>query len=251
MNKLIRDNKGFSIVEGLLVLLTLAVIGVAGYFVSKHIDTKKTTTTTTTATTITNPYAGWKDYCDITVKLCFKYPSTWTDNDGSITSVGTIQTVINATSTADVQYGNLLPASGEPAIVFTSDPLSQLAPPANTTIDTSGTFSFYISYISNLANNDSNYKVLGGYYMGAGENIPSDFVVNTSTITKLSLKAGQVSQLQDKAFNISSSLKPNNIIIIGGGPITTNVYTPSQAATWLTSTVGQATLQLLQSFHSE
>ena len=46
MKKLNKSSDGFTFVEVLLVLATLAVIGVAGYFVAKHVDTKKASTTT-------------------------------------------------------------------------------------------------------------------------------------------------------------------------------------------------------------
>lgn len=36
-----KDNSGFAIMEVFLVLLTLGIIGVAGYFVAKHLDNSR------------------------------------------------------------------------------------------------------------------------------------------------------------------------------------------------------------------
>jgi Flp pilus assembly pilin Flp len=65
MNKLNKNEHGFTAIEILLVVVTLAIIGTAGYFVAKHIDKKNTPTTavatvskTTTKTpikTLTDP----------------------------------------------------------------------------------------------------------------------------------------------------------------------------------------------------
>lgn len=94
MTKLPKNENGFSAVELLLVLLTLIVIGGAGYFVAKHVDKKTPTTATTVSTTTTtsattsptipkpaqpvNPYAGWSTYSSTNEGLSFKYPVNWT-----------------------------------------------------------------------------------------------------------------------------------------------------------------------------
>jgi hypothetical protein len=92
MNKLSKNQKGFTVVEALLFILIVAVIGFGGYYVWHTQHNKKTPVTTTstssksststkpitTATTTPNPYAGWKQYCSTYEKSCFKYPSTWT-----------------------------------------------------------------------------------------------------------------------------------------------------------------------------
>jgi hypothetical protein len=79
MNK---DQKGFTVVEGLLIVLTLAVIGFGGYYVWHTQHKPKTTTPTTAASTTTptktssNPTAGWRTYSDGTIS--FQYPQTVT-----------------------------------------------------------------------------------------------------------------------------------------------------------------------------
>lgn len=49
MKKLYSNVDGFSVVELLLVIVTLAIIGVAGYFVAKHIDKNKVPVATVTS----------------------------------------------------------------------------------------------------------------------------------------------------------------------------------------------------------
>lgn len=90
MNDLNKNSNGFTVVEVLLVIVTLAIIGGAGYFVAKHIDnqaptaaptsatTKSATTAKTTTTPAPSPYAGWNTYTLAKEKLTFRYPTTWT-----------------------------------------------------------------------------------------------------------------------------------------------------------------------------
>jgi hypothetical protein len=79
MNKLKSNSNGFSAVELLLVIVTLAVIGVVGYFVARHVDKKTTTPTTSSTSSITtNSYAGWKSATLKYEKLSFEYPANWT-----------------------------------------------------------------------------------------------------------------------------------------------------------------------------
>ena len=96
MGKLESNEKGFTAVEGLLIVLILVVIGAVGYMVyhndhktktvntantpsSKAATTAKTTTTTTKTTTQTNPTAGWATYTSTLGGFSFKYPTKgWT-----------------------------------------------------------------------------------------------------------------------------------------------------------------------------
>ena len=68
MNKTLKNQKGFALVEGLLIILILAVIGFGGYYVwhSQH----KTTTATTTATSSKKASASAQKTSDnATVKI--------------------------------------------------------------------------------------------------------------------------------------------------------------------------------------
>jgi len=84
MNNL-KNSKGFTLVETLLVLLVVAVIGFGGYYVwqNQHKDetkvssTKAAVTKTETKSQSSDPYHGWKPYILPYEKLSFKYPSDW------------------------------------------------------------------------------------------------------------------------------------------------------------------------------
>ena len=80
MRKLQKNENGFSAVEIVLVLVIIVLIGAVGWLVYKDnhkntttsakstsASTKSSTSTSTKTTTTpaaTNPYAGWKTYCD-------------------------------------------------------------------------------------------------------------------------------------------------------------------------------------------
>lgn len=80
------NQKGFTLVETLLVVLVLAVIGFGGYYVwqnqnenndAKANSTEATVTKTESKKNNTDPYQGWKSYTLPYEKLSFKYPSDW------------------------------------------------------------------------------------------------------------------------------------------------------------------------------
>jgi len=90
INNVDKNQKGFTAVEGLLIILILAVVGFGGYYVyhTNH-KTKAAVSTTaakestassnkSTVAKTTNPYAGWKTFCSTMGGLCLKYPTNWT-----------------------------------------------------------------------------------------------------------------------------------------------------------------------------
>jgi len=82
------NQKGFSAVEVILVLIIVALIGVVGWLVHKNNNTSATTkarpnvSTPTNTAPVSDTYSGRKQYCSAHEKSCFKYPSSWslTDN---------------------------------------------------------------------------------------------------------------------------------------------------------------------------
>jgi Tfp pilus assembly protein PilE len=93
VGKLKYNQKGFTAVEGLLIVLILVVIGAVGYMVYHNhhktttaaatttSSTKPATSTKTTTSTTTQPastYAGWKTYTSAEEGASFKYPANWT-----------------------------------------------------------------------------------------------------------------------------------------------------------------------------
>lgn len=79
-----KNQKGFTLIEGLLAVIFLSLIGFIGYYVwhTNQKDNKTVNSTSLTEkTTAVNNYQGWKDYCSTNEKACFKYPTTWKVED--------------------------------------------------------------------------------------------------------------------------------------------------------------------------
>ena len=87
MNKIQKNQKGFTAIEGLLIILILVVIGAVAYMV--YHNNHKTTVTTITTTSnhkavnstkkdTASPYTGWNAYTLPKEKLTFRYPTNWT-----------------------------------------------------------------------------------------------------------------------------------------------------------------------------
>lgn len=122
MGKLRNDQKGFSAVESILVLVIVALIGVVGFMVYKNHNktkpapaastaAKSTTTPAKTTPASTNPYAGWKTYTSSVEKITFKYPADWTADTAD-------QYASNDPSNSD--YTALRSADGKVVVRWTS-----------------------------------------------------------------------------------------------------------------------------------
>lgn len=86
MKKIQKHTAGFGTVELVLVLIIAALLAGLGWYVWNQNKDKKTvsndtsqnTAITTEKKTATSVYDGWKEYCSLEEKSCFKYPSDWT-----------------------------------------------------------------------------------------------------------------------------------------------------------------------------
>lgn len=77
--------RGFSVVEALIILLVVSVLGFTGWYVyhtrqtSDNNSGKASNSSNSTAVTHEpNPYAGWKIFCSGVTTACFRYDPTWT-----------------------------------------------------------------------------------------------------------------------------------------------------------------------------
>lgn len=104
MKRLTKNDRGFTVVEILLVLVTLAVIGVGGFYVAKHVN-NKTASSTATESANNTPVSTPKEYLKIT-QLGIKIPLassnsdlgyTWNDINHSAT-IGSISLMQKAKS---------------------------------------------------------------------------------------------------------------------------------------------------------
>ena len=164
------SSTGFSIVEGLIVVVVVAIIGLGGWWVWRHNHQQKKTATSSGSTTnqtgkqssgtqSSDPYAGWKSYCDTAHKACFKYPANWT-----LTANTDQVTVLNPANNLEVDY---------------------IAP----YVHDSGLLAFQPVSITDLASAGLSLKVVGGIYATANE--PDYGVVNASLLTSNPLTVGQ------------------------------------------------------------
>lgn len=74
MNKLARNERGFSVVELLLVLVVVMILGGAGWIVYKR---QSPTTQPTAHTTQISPKTGWLMYKSTHSSVEFQYPASW------------------------------------------------------------------------------------------------------------------------------------------------------------------------------
>ena len=131
MNKISKNQKGFTAVEVLLTILILVVIGAVGYMVyhNEHkpkvtnVSTTKsatsTLTKTITATATPSPYAGWNTYTLPKEKLTFRYPTTWTVENNNFTNSN--NEGIQFTSKTDSSFEILIGAGQDVAAVGNAD----------------------------------------------------------------------------------------------------------------------------------
>lgn len=125
MKKLNKNSNGFTVIEVLLVIVTLAIIGVAGYFVAKHIERQQTpvattataTKTTTSTPATTNPYIGWKTDTLKYEGITFQYPSSWTLQDNSRTMAEANSELAPVNCTLDSGSDNVLLTASNGAYV--------------------------------------------------------------------------------------------------------------------------------------
>ena len=99
MGRLNKTQDGFSVVEGLLVVIILCLVGFVGWYVIHANKTSSSTnapanntSTTAKATPQADPYKGWAVASSSKLSVSFKYPSDWKSSipDGTATCSGVI-----------------------------------------------------------------------------------------------------------------------------------------------------------------
>jgi len=263
MSKIEKDDKAFVIIELLIALLIIAIIGMIGWIVYKDhktlastVDSNRSNTTGSTSGSITGQnssisYSSWKNYCEMVNASppydCIKYDPSWTLTETN-DHFSSIFYIINSSNTAAVQYDNLFVYSiSQIDEVDTGNPLSD-SPNSNVQIalidqnTNAYSYKFFTQSISSMANNNTAYKVIGGYYLGSQENIPNYVVLDTATIKSYGLQVGKISSLQG-----SLTIAGDDSYYVWGGPISSNPFSPSQAKDWLRSSDGLTVLETLES----
>ena len=232
------NQSGFSAVEALLILIVVGILGFTGWYVlkaksntdkslnSNHSTTpviaKKSMTKATTPQT-TDPYAGWKSYCDTATSGCFKYPSNWNDliRGTDVTALGG-----NKGETVTLEYNEPTDANG-------------------------GLGTFSTKSVNPVTISGSSYEVVGGYYTVS--NVPGYYLVDTSLVQQLGLKAGATSNITNNDLYFTFASKKVTFVVhyntaASGGAAT---IATSTANAWFTSTDGQTALSTVRSFYKQ
>lgn len=218
MKRLSLKSDGFTVVEFALVIVTLAIIGVAGYFVAKHVDKNKPIAATTTASTTkaksttattktANPYAGWKSYTTAYEKISFNYPSNWTLKDTSLS-----ESQINS----DLAPINCTLDSGTDVVLLTSPNGGTLGIATGQECHSGAQEGNYVGYTP--------ITVLGGKDYIAYETSPTD---NSSIISATVSTSSTVGYDYPLSKNITGSSQPwDQFTYTFNGTINPNVGEP-------------------------
>jgi prepilin-type N-terminal cleavage/methylation domain-containing protein len=111
------NQKGFSVVEVVIVLVVVGLIGGVGFMVYKNHNKKavtnsaatttstKPTTTETKPATKADPYAGWKSFTSNAGGFSLKYPADWTITDNT---AGSNEEQAFLLQSPDKDYGSVL-----------------------------------------------------------------------------------------------------------------------------------------------
>lgn len=178
MLKIRKNQKGFSTVEPILIIVIIALIGVVGWLVYKNHHKTTTVSTTNTSsskpvtstklsTQPTNPYAGWQSFCSSYGDLCLKYPTSWT-----------LKTTTEAVSTTqNTEEANITSPSGNVTVQYQPDCSQLVGPPA------SGKYNDAILSVTSPPGT-SNFKVIKGIssYQSSTSNHISESLYLTSNL---------------------------------------------------------------------
>jgi Tfp pilus assembly protein PilE len=239
MNKISKNQEGFTMVEALLIILILVVIGGVGYMVyhnQKNNTASKTTTNSSSSklAKTTNPYTGWQQLCSTSGGLCMKYPNSWKLNGSD--SAGYTITSPSGT-TAVVYMPNGTPDDGAYGY------------------ENAGNCPSSILSVSQLITNASNLDVVQAI-TNCTENVnsnmtsstPNSSVIPASDVSSQGLKAGGVddSSLYIALVNNNSSSSTRQLLYISD--LSNATYgTSSAAQQWFSSADVQTAGKILNS----
>lgn len=104
MNKTFKNQKGLTLVEGLLIMLILLVIGAVGYMIyhNTHNDKTVSTLTINTKPVVAKSTSAviWKTYSNQQGGFTYKYPSNWTNTVTEQPEYNGLYSGVNGTITA-------------------------------------------------------------------------------------------------------------------------------------------------------
>ncbi|HSX45349.1 MAG TPA: hypothetical protein VLF39_04585 [Candidatus Saccharimonadales bacterium] len=212
------NTKGFSAIEGLLILVIVGLIGFVGWYVWKsQKDTTKTLNDTNqgvgqTAKTTNSFYNGWKMTCDSNVKACYKHPTDWV---------------------AD-QYNTGLENPAQTEYVSLTGP----------TIKDGGSGSAYIVSIDDLNPAIVDLKILGTIV----DNRPNYSIYNASYISSNNIKVGATQDIDYTNHRFTGKTGEAGFDATPDSKGYASIKTLDQAKAWFNSDEAKTVLKVIQSF---
>lgn len=96
-------NQGFSIIEGLLILVVIGILGFTGWYVY-HARSVASKDYVQTASQTSTGYPSWKQYCSDYGGVCFQYPTNWKLSNVGSTSNGPRMAVTSPSGKVVAEY---------------------------------------------------------------------------------------------------------------------------------------------------
>lgn len=236
-----KNQSGFGILEGLLVVMVVVLIIIGSWGVYRHyhntdkntaiptLSSQKASSTSKTSdssTATTNTYAAWKTYIDGTYKYSFEYPSGWTLSNNQ-----------------NVRGVNLLSPSHAVTIVY-DNPGTNIGPQH---LGGSANVAFTPMSIDKLTSANEALTVVGGYYFNssAGKYSPGYTILDNSLLNSYPLTIGRATQFPTAYFTVVSA--SNTYGSLAASP-TNSITTATSAETWFNGTDQETAKLILESF---
>lgn len=218
------SSKRFSAVESIVAIIVIVIIGLGGWLAwHKNHTSKKPTHSGQTSLNkqssgpqTPDPYAGWKSYCDMTYKYCFKYPANW-----ALSANSDQVTVLNLANNLEVDY--IAP--------YTHD---------------SGLLAFQPTHVGDLVIPNQNLKIIGGIYSPANE--PDYGVIDATLLSTYPLNVGQQTKFPN-ALRFTDLRSSVNIAFRARA--TDTFVSQADAQAWFNSSDATTSLQILRSLKQQ
>lgn len=241
------NQKGFSVVEILIVIVVVGLLGAVGWLVYDRQKDKTSNSTATTSTTkadttpktteAADPYKDWQSYCDTRAKSCFKYPQGWNLQHGASinTQLNSPDAKLEKFSDSDQKY-----PTGQYAVqLHLGD--------TDSAYGTSIPSSFTTKSIESVSG-DSQLKIVGGY--DPSVNIASYSIVDTAYIQKYGLEVGKTSQNVVNPSFINSPTSSSYAFFANDASLS-GKGTAKNVIDWFASDYAEQSLLILKSYKAQ
>ena len=226
MQKQQLNSKGFGLIAVVIIIAVLVVLGGAGAYVYHRDHKQKVPTsartststsngkTSTSTTSKTDPYAGWKTYCDATTSSCVRYPAAWISVDGF---PGAFE---NSSNTAYISLaaGTNKDRAQDTAYIYSVDSLTTTGGP--------------LDIVGYVVNNKPQYSVYNASYVATND-----------------VKAGVTMQIVDGNYAFDAKSGTISLVATPGATGYTAITSTEQAKAWFTTPEAQADLLAMKSFY--